>query len=128
MLRSVGIHPSAIISHKATISKNALVGPFCVIEDGIVLSYQINTFTGVEIGERVTIEPHVVIKGNTAIGTGSSIFSFSCVGGMPQVLASNLLLLLPLRRTRSTVVNIVHLKSEKIAPLENMSQSILEQR
>ena len=66
------IHPSAVISEKATLGKDVKIGPFTVIG------------AGVEIGPGCEIASHVVINGPTRIGKNNRIFQFASVGEEPQ--------------------------------------------
>lgn len=51
-----GIHPTAVIAAGARIASSATVGPFCVIEDGVV------------VGERTYLQAQVFIGRNASIG------------------------------------------------------------
>lgn len=67
------IHKTAIIEEGAQIKKNVRIGPYCHIGSHVVLE------------EDVEIHAHTVIAGNTTIGRGTKVFSFSCIGYLPQV-------------------------------------------
>ena len=62
------IHPSAVIDPSAKIADNVSVGPWTMIG------------ADVEIGEDCEIASHVVIKGQTKIGSGNKIYQFSTIG------------------------------------------------
>ncbi|MBE9516030.1 MAG: acyl-ACP--UDP-N-acetylglucosamine O-acyltransferase [Proteobacteria bacterium] len=66
------IHPTAIISDKATIANSVEIGPYSIIGDEV------------EIGENTWVGPHVVIKGPTKIGSGNRIFQFCSIGDETQ--------------------------------------------
>lgn len=66
------IHPSAVVSKKAKIGKDVIVGPFTVISDNVV------------IGADTKIGSHCVIEGNTTIGKNCEIFSGAVIGSRPQ--------------------------------------------
>jgi len=66
------IHPTAIISSKANISKNVFIGPYCVIESNVTL----------EEGNQLI--SHVYLSGNTIIGKNNIFFPFSSIGTIPQ--------------------------------------------
>lgn len=66
------IHPTAIISVKADIGKNVIIGPFCIIHENV----KIGEFT--EIGSSVEIFP------GTSIGKGNIIHKSVVIGGNPQ--------------------------------------------
>ena len=66
------IHPSAIISEKATLGKNVKVGPYCVIGDNV------------KIGDNCDLKSHVVMEGHTDIGENNIFFPFSAIGLQTQ--------------------------------------------
>ncbi|WP_281967771.1 acyl-ACP--UDP-N-acetylglucosamine O-acyltransferase [Roseovarius nanhaiticus] len=66
------IHPSAVIEPGAKIGAGCSIGPFCHIGPEVVL------------GDGCVLYSHVVIKGDTVIGPDGTIFSFACVGEIPQ--------------------------------------------
>lgn len=66
------IHPTAIVSKKASLGEDCFVGPYSTIGAGAV------------IGDRVRIESHVVIDGDTSIGDDTHIFPFVSLGLAPQ--------------------------------------------
>ncbi len=66
------IHPTAIISKKASLAKGVEVGPYSVIGDNV------------KIGKGTQILNNVTIVGHTEIGSGSKIFSGAVLGSPPQ--------------------------------------------
>jgi UDP-N-acetylglucosamine acyltransferase len=62
----------AVVDAAAKIDADVHIGPYAVIG------------AGVEIGRGSRIEPHVVIKGSTIIGTDNHIFQFASIGDDPQ--------------------------------------------
>ncbi|MDD5432813.1 MAG: acyl-ACP--UDP-N-acetylglucosamine O-acyltransferase [Candidatus Omnitrophica bacterium] len=66
------IHPTAIVSKKAKLSDNVIVGPYSIISDNAV------------IGEGTKIGAHCVIEGNTTIGKNCEIFTGAVIGSKPQ--------------------------------------------
>ena len=66
------IHKSSIVDPKAKISKNAKIGPFCLVGPNVCLD------DGVELISNIHIE------GNTKIGKGTKIFPFASIGTQPQ--------------------------------------------
>ena len=66
------IHKTAIIDSKAKISTNVEIGPYATIGPNV------------EIGENTLIQSHVNITGNTTIGKGNKLYSFSSIGSDPQ--------------------------------------------
>jgi len=66
------IHPSASIDPSAKIGAGCKIGAFAVIGPEVTLR------------ERVEVKSHAVVTGWTEIGADSVIFSFACVGEIPQ--------------------------------------------
>jgi UDP-N-acetylglucosamine acyltransferase len=62
------IHPTAIISPRATLGRDCDVGPYVVIGDEVTL------------GDRVRVESHCVIDGLTEIGDETHVFPFVSIG------------------------------------------------
>ena len=67
-----GIHPSAVIEPGARIGAGVSIGPFCHVGPEVVL------------GDGVTLKSHAVVTGDTHLGEGCTVFSFACVGEVPQ--------------------------------------------
>ena len=66
------IHPTAIVSEKAQIGADCLIGPYVVIGGEVVL------------GRGVRVESHCVIDGRTHVGDETHIYPFASVGLAPQ--------------------------------------------
>ncbi|PVH29932.1 acyl-ACP--UDP-N-acetylglucosamine O-acyltransferase [Pararhodobacter oceanensis] len=66
------VHPSAIVEEGATIGARCVIGPFCHIGAEVTL------------GAEVELKSHAVVTGWTEIGDNSTVFSFACVGEVPQ--------------------------------------------
>ena len=66
------IHPTAIISEKATIADDVDIGPYAIVGDDV------------EIGSGTRIDSHVVINGPTTIGRDNHIYQFASIGDDPQ--------------------------------------------
>nr|WP_272004620.1 acyl-ACP--UDP-N-acetylglucosamine O-acyltransferase [Roseovarius sp. ZX-A-9] len=66
------VHPSAVIEPGAQIGAGCIIGPFCLIGPEVVL------------GDNCVVKSHVVITGDTTVANDCSIFSFACVGEIPQ--------------------------------------------
>lgn len=56
----------------ARVAASAIIGPFSVVDDLV------------HLGERVVLDAHVVLLGNTTIGENTKIHSFACLGDAPQ--------------------------------------------
>lgn len=66
------IHPTAIVSPKAELGENVVVGPYCIIEDDTV------------IGDGSILEAYVVVKRFTRMGCFNHIYPGTVLGGEPQ--------------------------------------------
>lgn len=66
------IHPSAVIEPGAQIGAGCKIGPFCIIGPEVVLH------------EDVELKSHVVVTGDTEIGQGTVVYSFTVLGEIPQ--------------------------------------------
>lgn len=93
-----GIHPTAVVSPRATIGRAVALGPHVVVEedaaigDGSILYAGVYVGAGTRIGERALIYPRVVIREEVAIGRrviihsgtvlGADGFGFETVGGV----------------------------------------------
>jgi UDP-3-O-[3-hydroxymyristoyl] glucosamine N-acyltransferase len=68
-----GIHPTAAIAATARIGENASIGPFAVVEDGVV------------IGRNAVLHPHVVIYNGARIGDDFKAHSHAVVREFCQI-------------------------------------------
>ncbi|MDR1378190.1 MAG: UDP-3-O-(3-hydroxymyristoyl)glucosamine N-acyltransferase [Synergistaceae bacterium] len=81
-----GIHPFAEVSPKATVSEDAWVGPFCVVEPGASVAAEVqlqaNVYVGREsrVGSGTVLEPHVTLMAGTQVGKNCLIHA-GCVLG-----------------------------------------------
>ncbi len=66
------IHKSAIISPKAEIGENVKIGPFTVIEDGVI------------VGDNCDIKSSVLLAEGTVLGKNVNVFHGAAVGSVPQ--------------------------------------------
>lgn len=66
------IHSTAIVDRNAKLGADVDVGAYTTIGPGV------------EIAAKVHVMSHVVIEGNTTIGTGSVIYPFACIGTQTQ--------------------------------------------
>lgn len=66
------IHSTAVVSSKAHISENVYIGPYCIVDDNVV------------IDEDCELISHVHISGRTKIGKKNKFFPFSSIGSNPQ--------------------------------------------
>jgi UDP-N-acetylglucosamine acyltransferase len=68
------IHPTAVISKKAQLAPDVVIGPYCVVEEGVTL------------GAGTILESHVTIYGGVQIGKGNWFFPNCVIGAAPQIL------------------------------------------
>lgn len=66
------VHPSAVIEDGAQLGQGCRIGPFCHVGPEVCL------------GDGVELKSHVVVTGDTEIGTDTIIFPFACIGEIPQ--------------------------------------------
>ncbi len=66
------IHERAVVSSDARVHEEATIGPYAIVGPDV------------EIGARTRLEPHVVVKGATAIGEDNHIYQFASIGDDPQ--------------------------------------------
>lgn len=66
------VDPRAVVSPRAELASDVVVGAFTVIGDGV------------RIGAGTWIGPHAVVNGPTTIGEGNKIFQFASIGDAPQ--------------------------------------------
>ena len=66
------IHPSAIVSSKAKIGKNVIIGPFVFVDDDVC------------IGDGTEIMSSAVIKSGARIGKNCKIFQSAIISEIPQ--------------------------------------------
>lgn len=66
------VHPTAIVEEGARVGDYCQVGPFSIIGPNVTLR------------PKVVVKPHAVVIGQTEIGEETVIFSFACVGEIPQ--------------------------------------------
>jgi UDP-3-O-[3-hydroxymyristoyl] glucosamine N-acyltransferase len=70
----VGIHPSAIISEKASIGKDVYIGPYVVIEEDAVIADQAQLYAHVFVGRKASVGV------NTILYAGVNLYSDCIVG------------------------------------------------
>ncbi len=68
----IEIHPNALISKKAVIHDDVVIGPFCVLGEGVTIM------------KGTKLLSHVVVEGETVIGENCIIFPFTSIGLPPQ--------------------------------------------
>ncbi len=68
----VSLHPLAVVSPHAEIGTNVRIGPFCVVEAGVVL------------GDGCHLVGRVTVKSGTVLGRDNIVMEGTVLGGMPQ--------------------------------------------
>jgi UDP-N-acetylglucosamine acyltransferase len=68
----VSLHPLAIVSPHAEIGTNVRIGPFCVVEAGVVM------------GDGCHLTGRVTVKSGTVLGRDNIVMEGAVLGGMPQ--------------------------------------------
>ncbi len=68
----MSIHPTAIISPKAELGRNVVIGPYSIIGDNVTLH------------DDIRIASHCVIEGPSEFGSGSVFYPFVSAGQAPQ--------------------------------------------
>jgi UDP-N-acetylglucosamine acyltransferase len=68
----VSIHPTAIISPKAELGRNVVIGPYSIIGDDVILH------------DDIRVASHCVIEGPSEFGSGSVFYPFVSAGQAPQ--------------------------------------------
>lgn len=66
------IHASSVIHPGATLGADVRIGPFCVVDEQVIL------------GDGVVLHSHVAVSGRTTVGEGTEIFPFASIGHKPQ--------------------------------------------
>jgi len=66
------IHPTAYVETGAQLGNNVRIGPFCHIS------------ATAQIGDNCQLMSHVVVEGQTILGSGSVVHPHAILGGMPQ--------------------------------------------
>jgi len=66
------IHPTALVDPKAVVPASCTIGPFCVIEEGVVM------------GEHNILVSHVNIYRGTTVGGHNKFYPFCAIGCEPQ--------------------------------------------
>lgn len=68
----MSIHPTAVVSSKASLGEEVSIGPYAILEDHVVL------------GDHCRVDAHTVIQGPTRVGAHCHFFPFCSIGFPPQ--------------------------------------------
>jgi UDP-3-O-[3-hydroxymyristoyl] glucosamine N-acyltransferase len=85
-LAAPGVHPTAVVGTGVHLGREASVGPYAVLEDGVcvgdfaVIGAHCSVGTGVQIGERTHLFPTVTVYAGTRIGDRVTIHSGARIG------------------------------------------------
>jgi UDP-N-acetylglucosamine acyltransferase len=71
----MSVHPTAIVSPRAVLGSDVVVGPYAIVEDDVV------------VGDGTEIRAHAVVKRYTTLGTGNRVHEGAVLGGEPQDLS-----------------------------------------
>ncbi|QOJ14626.1 MAG: acyl-ACP--UDP-N-acetylglucosamine O-acyltransferase [Planctomycetia bacterium] len=71
------IHSTAVVDASAEISRDAEIGPYCIVEKGVRISDGVRLIAHVYVGEGTTIEPRVVIHPFATIGQPPQDLAFT---------------------------------------------------
>ena len=66
------IHSTSLIHAKAEIGEDVIIGPYCVVNEGV------------KLGNKCHLHSHVVLSGPTEIGENNEFYSFCAIGGRSQ--------------------------------------------
>ena len=73
----MNIHSTSIVSNKAKIDNDVIIGPYCTVGDSVTIK------------SKTKLISHVNITGNTYIGNDNIFYPFSSIGSIPQDLKYN---------------------------------------
>jgi len=69
---TMGIHPTAIVAPGAELGEDVEIGPFCTVGPQV------------RLGARTRLVAHVVVDGDTWLGTDNELYPFAVIGCYPQ--------------------------------------------
>lgn len=83
---AAGVHPTAVVSARATVHPTAHVGPHCVVEDGVRIGARTALLGGnhvgadCELGEDCRLFPNVVLYARTRLGDRVRLHAGTVIG------------------------------------------------
>ncbi len=81
-----GIHPTAVVSPRAKIGRDASIGPYCFIDDEVEIGERcrlhsfVALYRGVKIGDDFTAHAHAVVREEVRIGNRVTLQNGAAVG------------------------------------------------
>jgi len=85
------IHPTALVAPSAVIAEGVKIGPYCLIGEQVKIGAETELAVGcvledgVELGDRVKLDPYVVIHAGTRLGADCFVGSHTTLGKPPRV-------------------------------------------
>ena len=82
-----GIHPTAVIAKSASVGANAHIGPYCFIDEGVVLGEHavlhsfVTLYRGAKIGDHFFAHAHAVVREDCRIGNRVILQNGVIIGG-----------------------------------------------
>lgn len=67
------IHPTALVDASVVVFDDTHVGPFCIVEEGVIL------------GHNVTLDAHVVLKSGVVLNDNVHVHAGAVLGDVPQI-------------------------------------------
>lgn len=71
-MHAMSVHPSAIVSDRASLGSDVVVGPFAIVEPDVT------------IGSGCVLGAHAVVRAGTWMGAANRVFEGAILGGEPQ--------------------------------------------
>jgi UDP-3-O-[3-hydroxymyristoyl] glucosamine N-acyltransferase len=81
-----GVHPTAVVSKSAKVAADAHIGPFCFVDDDVVIGRKavlhsfVSIYRGVRIGDDFFAHSHTVVRENCQIGNRVILQNGAVVG------------------------------------------------
>jgi UDP-N-acetylglucosamine acyltransferase len=70
--QALRLHPTAIVDRRAELAAHVEVGPYAIVEAGVIL------------GEGCVLHAHAIVRGPTTLGPRNVVHPFAVIGGEPQ--------------------------------------------
>lgn len=76
-MQSPSIHPTALVSSKALLGNNVVIGPYAIVEEGVT------------IGHHCTIQAHAILTDRVTLGDRNLVGYGAVIGSAPQDFVHN---------------------------------------